>query len=67
MSGSYVSGTGRMQLMLLPDMIEDYVGEKILKDSSTLSLTAFDLHDLGFKHSVPENGLEVLHTIHKMC
>ena len=57
MSGSYVSGTGRMQLLLLPDMIEDYVGEKILKDSSTLSLTECDLHNLEFKYSVPENWL----------
>ena len=27
MSGSYISGTGRRQLLLLPDMIENYIEE----------------------------------------
>ena len=56
MSGSYVSGTGRRQLLLLPNMIEDYVG----KDNPARFIDTFvdslDLHSLDFKFSVLKDG-----------
>ena len=48
MSGSYVSGTGRIQLLLLPDMIEDYVGENNPARFIDTLVDSIDLHDLGF-------------------
>ena len=56
MSGSYVSGTGRRQSLLLPDMIENYVEE----DNPTRFMDTFvdglDLHDLGFRYSALDEG-----------
>ncbi|MGC8516221.1 MAG: transposase [Thermoplasmata archaeon] len=56
MSGSYVSGTGRRQLLLLPDMIEDYVEEYNPARFIDTFVDSIDLHDLGFRYSVLENG-----------
>ncbi len=56
MSGSYVSGTGRRQLLLLPDMIEDYVGENNHARFIDTFVDSIVLHDLWFKYSVLENG-----------
>ena len=56
MSGSFVSGTGRKQLLLLPDMIEYYVGENSPARFIDTFVDNIDLHDLGFKNSVLENG-----------
>ena len=55
-SGSYVSGTGRRQLLLLPDMIEDYVGENNPARFIDTFVDSIDLHDLGFRYSFLENG-----------
>ncbi len=56
MSGSYISGTGRRQLLLLPDMIENYIAE----DNSARFIDAFvdsiDLKEMGFRHSSPVEG-----------
>ena len=56
MSGAYVSGTGRRQLLLLPDMIEDFVGENNSVKFIDTFADSIDLHDLGFRYSVLENG-----------
>ena len=55
-SGSYVLGTGRRQLLLLPDMTEDYVGENNPSKFINTLVDSIDLLDLGFKYSVLENG-----------
>ena len=56
MSGSYISGTGRRQLLLLPDMIEGYIEE----DNPTRFIDSFvdslDLSALGFRFSVLKDG-----------
>ena len=56
MSGSYVSGIGRRQLLLLPDMLEEYVDE----DNPTRFINTFvdsiDIQELGFRNSVLEDG-----------
>ena len=56
MSRSYVSGTGRRQLLLLPDMIDDYVGDDNPARFIGTFVDSIDLHDLGFKYSVLKNG-----------
>ena len=57
MSGSYVSGTGSRQLLLLPDMIEDYVGENNPARFIDIFVDSIDLHDLGFRHCNYITGL----------
>ena len=42
--------------MLLPDMIEDYVGENNPARFIDTFVDSIDLHHLGFKYSVLENG-----------
>ena len=42
--------------MLLPDMIEDFVGENNPARFIDTFVDSIDLHDLGFKYSVFENG-----------
>ena len=42
--------------MLLPDMIEDYVGENNPARFIDTFVDSIDLHDLGFKYSVLGNG-----------
>ena len=56
MSGSYVSGLGRIQLLLLPDMIENYIED----DNPARFIDAFvdglDLAGIGFRYSTLEDG-----------
>lgn len=55
MSGSYVSGIGRKQYLLLPDKIEDYID----KDNPIRLIDAFvdslNLEESGFAHSALED------------
>lgn len=56
MSGSYVTKIGRNQLLLLPDMLEDYIDE----DNPTRLFDSFvdslDLREMGFRFAVLEEG-----------
>jgi len=52
-NGNYVEGMNRNQVILLPDTLDDYVGE----DNPVRFIDAFvdglDMKELGFKHSEP--------------
>ncbi len=56
MSGSYVSGTGRRQLLLLPDMIENYIEGDNPARFMDAFVNSLDLHKLGFRYAVLEDG-----------
>ena len=60
MSGSYVTKIGRNQLLLLPDMLEDYIDE----DNPTRLFDSFvdsiDLKEMNFKYAVLEQRLDRL-------
>ena len=56
MSGSYVSGTGRRQLLLLPDMIEHYVEEDNPARFVDTFVDSLDLQELGFTYARLDEG-----------
>ena len=56
MSGSYVSGTGRRQLLLLPDMIEHYVEEDNPARFVDTFVDSLDLQELGFTYARFDEG-----------
>ena len=56
MSGSYVSGTGRRQLLLLPDMIEYYVKEDNPARFIDMFVDSLDLQELGFTYARFDEG-----------
>ncbi|QRF75476.1 hypothetical protein Thermo_00976 [Thermoplasmatales archaeon] len=56
MSGSYVSGAGRRQLLLLPDMIENYIGQDNPARFMDAFIDGIDLHDLGFNFPILKEG-----------
>ncbi|MHB1902410.1 MAG: IS5/IS1182 family transposase, partial [Cuniculiplasma sp.] len=56
MSGSYISKTGRRQLLLLPDMIENYIEEDNPARFMDTFVETLDMHELGFKFSTLAYG-----------
>ena len=56
MSGSYISGTGRKQLLLLPDMIENYIEEDNPARFMDSFVDSMDLGKFGFKFSTLKEG-----------
>jgi transposase len=56
MSGSYISGTGRRQLLLLPDMIENYIEEDNPARFMDSFVDSMDLGKFGFKFSTLKDG-----------
>ncbi len=56
MSGSYISGTGRRQLLLLPDMIENYIEEDNPARFMDSFVDSMDLGKFGFKFSTLKEG-----------
>ena len=48
MSGSYISGTGRRQLLLLPDMIENYIEDDNPARFMDSFVDSMDLGKFGF-------------------
>ena len=56
MSGSYVSGTGRRQLLLLPDMIENYIEKDNPARFMDTFVDSLDLSAMGFRFSVLKDG-----------
>ena len=67
MSGSYVSGTGRRQLLLLPDMIENYIEKGNPARFMDAFVDSLDLSAMGFNFSVLKDGREGPHMIHMTC
>ncbi len=61
MSGSYISGTGRRQLLLLPDMIENYIEEDNEKETEHVGrgTPEFTPVEIG---SIPERANPVVET-----
>ncbi|MEM4089848.1 MAG: transposase [Thermoplasmatales archaeon] len=57
MSGPYVSGTGRRQLLLLPDMIEHYVEEDNPARFVDAFVDSIDLQELGFTYAKLDEGV----------
>ncbi|MHB8361638.1 MAG: transposase [Thermoplasmataceae archaeon] len=56
MSGSYVFGIDKKQLLLLPDMIESYIEEDNPTRFVDPFINSINLYDLGFKFSVLNEG-----------
>ena len=56
MSGSYISGTGRRQLLLLPDMIENYIEEDNPARFMDSFVDSMDLGKFGFKFLTLKDG-----------
>ena len=56
MSGSYISGTGRRQLLLLPDMIENYIEDGNPARFMDSFVDSMDLGKFGFKFSTLKDG-----------
>jgi transposase len=64
--GRFIEGADRLQATLLPDTIEDYVGE----ENPVRVIDAFDLAALGFDGVIPEEtGRPSYHpaTVLKIC
>jgi transposase len=56
MSGSRITKMGRKQVLLLPDVIEDF----IVEDNPTRLFDSFvdslDIEDMGFRYAILEEG-----------
>ena len=55
-SGSYVSGTDRRQLLLLPDMIENYIENDNPARFTDTFVDSPDISAMGFRFSVLKDG-----------
>jgi hypothetical protein len=56
MCGSYVSGTGRRQRLLLPDMIKNYIEKGNPARFMDAFVDSLDLSAMGFKFSLLKDG-----------